>query len=380
MVSLLQLNIRKRNASLDLARLSALFCVISVHFFLYNGYYAEPCEGWRMYLLTLLRCSFMVCIPLYLLLTGYLMNGRGFTAAHYRGIDKILGVYLLCAALCVVMKRYYFGQREVSWFSVTDFTASTYGWYVEMYLGLYLLIPLLNLIWRGLESKRKRLALLAVFLLLAHLPSVANGFDWVTPGAFADPALSQRYYMLVPRYWASLYPVSYYFIGCWLREYPVRLKKRLIAPAYLLCLVVFGSFAFYKSGSGVFISGSWQNWESLLLLPCGVLLFVFFLNLDASGWRKTPRMLLAVASEVSFGAYLLSCLFDLIVYDWLLRDPPNIFARMRDFPVVFATLLLSLLASSSVTVIWTLLRRGGDAAALWWKQRKKEREAVTAER
>ena len=53
---------------------------------------------------------------------------------------------------------------------------------------------------------------------------------------------------------------------------------------------------------------------------------------------------------------------------------------MRDFPVVFATLLLSLLASYSVTVIWTLLRRGGDAAALWWKQRKKEREAVTAER
>ena len=374
-----ELNLRKRNASLDLARLSALFCVVSVHFFLYNGFYAEPCTGGKMYALCLLRCSFMVCIPLFLLLTGYLMGGRTFSKDHYCGVDKILGVYLLCAALCVLLKKYYFGA-PASWFGIFDFTASTYGWYVEMYLGLYLLIPLLNLVWRGLETRRKRQALLAVFVLLAHVPSVANGFDWTTPGAFADPALSQRYYLLVPRYWTILYPVSYYFIGRYLREYPVKIKKSVNAAAYLLCVVLFGSFAFYKSGSGVFISGSWQNWESLLLLPCGVLLFVFFTDLDLSGWRKTPRALLAIASEVSFGAYLLSCLFDQLFYDWLLQSPPNIFTRIKDYPVVFATLPLSLLASYSVTMIWTLLRQGGDLAVKRWKLRKNRRETVTAER
>ena len=374
------IHLRKRNASLDLARLSALFCVVSVHFFLYNGFYSEPCNGWRMYLLTLLRCSFMVCIPLFLLLTGYLMGGRTFSKKHYLGIDKILGVYVLCAAACVLMKKYYFGMTEASWFNVLDFSASTYGWYVEMYLGLYLLIPLLNLVWRGLETQRKRRMLLAVFLLLAHLPSVANGFDWTTPGAFADPALSQRYYLLLPRYWAVLYPVSYYFVGRYLRDYPVRMKKSVNAAAYLLCVAVFGSFAFYKSGSGIFISGSWQNWESLLLLPCGVLLFVFFLNVDSSGWRKTPRTLLAVGSEVSFGAYLLSCLFDQIFYDWLLRTPPNIFARMRDFPVVLATLLLSLLASYSVTVIWTLLRPGGEIIVRKLPRRGRDRATASARR
>ena len=375
-----RIDIGKRTASLDIARLSALFCVISLHFFLYNGFYGEPCTGWKMYLLTLLRCSFMVCIPLFLLLTGYLLGGRRFTKKHYRGIDKTLGVYLLCAVICVAMKKYYFEMPEVTWFNVFDFTGCTYGWYVEMYLGLYLMIPLLNLIWEGLPEKRQRQALVLGSVAVTLLPSVVNVFDWTTPGALADPSLAQRYYQLIPRYWTSLYPITYYFIGRYLRDYPVKMKKSVNAAAFALSLVLFGSFAFYQSGTGVFSSGTWQNWESLLLLPCGVLLFVFFLNLDTSGWRKTPRTLLAVASEVSFGAYLLSCLFDLIFYDWLLRTPPNIFARMRDFPVVFATLLLSLLASYSVTVIWTLLRRGGDAAALWWKQRKKEREAVTAER
>ena len=352
-----------RNASLDLARLFALFCVVSVHFFLYTGFYAEPCAGWKMYLLCLLRCSFMVCIPLFLLLTGFLLGGRTFSRGHYRRIDKTLGVYLLCAVVCVLMKKYYFEMPDVTWFNVLDFTGCTYGWYVEMYLGLYLMVPLLNLIWRGLESKRQRQALLAVFILLAHLPSVANGFDWTTPGAFADPALSQRYYLLVPRYWTVLYPVSYYYIGRYLREYPVKIKTGVNAAAYLLCSVLFGSFAYYKSGSGAFISGSWQNWESILLLPCGVLLFVFFLRLDLSGWRKKPLALLATASDVSFGAYLLSCLFDQLFYDRILQRTLDFFARLKYYPVVFATLLLSLAASYAVTVIWSLLRDGGDKLA-----------------
>ena len=363
-----------RNASLDLARLSALFCVISVHFFLYNGFYTQPCVGWKMYALCLLRCSFMVCIPVFLLLTGYLLGGRTFSRAHYLGIDKIAGVYLLCAVLCVAMKKYYFEMPQVTWFQVFDFTGCTYGWYVEMYLGLYLLIPLLNLIWRGLPEKRQRRVLLLIFLLLAHVPSVVNGFDWTTPGALTDPALSQRNYQLVPRFWTALYPVSYYFIGCYLRAYPVKLKKSVNAAAYLVCVILFGSFAFYKSGSGAFSSGTWQNWESLLLLPCGVLLFVFFLNLDSSGWRKKPKALLATLSEVSFGAYLLSCLFDQLFYQWILWYTPDLYARLPYYPVTLATFLLSLAASYAVTVIWTLLRAGGDA--LVKKAREKRRKPV----
>ena len=367
-----QIKIEKRTASLDLARLSALFCVISVHFFLHNGYYGEPCNGWRMYLLTLLRCSFMVCIPLFLLLTGYLLNGRTFCKKHYLGIDKTIGVYLLCSVLCVVMKKYYFNLPETSWFNVLDFTGCTYGWYVEMYIGLYMLIPLLNLIWRGLETKRQRQALLLIFVLTAQLPTVVNYFDWKTPGALADPAQAQQYYQLIPRYWTVLYPFSYYFIGCYLREYPVKLKKSVNVAAYLLCVVLFGSFAFYHSGSGTFISGAWQNWESLFLLPCGVLLFVFFLNLDTSGWRKTPRKLLAAASEVSFGAYLLSCLFDKLFYDRLDEMGLAFFDRLKYFPVVLLTLLLSLLASYSVTVIWSLLRDSGDKLVQRIGHREKE--------
>ena len=371
-----RVDIGKRTASLDIARLSALFCVISLHFFLYNGFYGEPCTGWKMYLLTLLRCSFMVCIPLFLLLTGYLLGGRRFTKKHYLGIDKTLGVYLLCAVICVAMKKYYFEMPEVTWFNVFDFTGCTYGWYVEMYLGLYLMIPLLNLIWEGLPEKRQRQALVVGAVAVTLLPSVVNVFDWTTPGALADPSLAQRYYQLIPRYWTSLYPITYYFIGRYLRDYPVKMKKSVNAAAFALSLVLFGSFAFYQSGTGVFSSGTWQNWESLLLLPCGVLLFLFFVNLDTSRLGRLPREVLGTLSDVSFGAYLLSCLFDKMFYDRLDEIGLTFFERLKYYPIVFGTLALSLLASYSVTVIWSLLRDGGDKAAARLKKKQRETAEV----
>lgn len=57
------LEIQKRNTSLDLLRIIALFCVISVHFFLNNGFYDQTVVGKRMFIMTVMRSTFMVCVP-----------------------------------------------------------------------------------------------------------------------------------------------------------------------------------------------------------------------------------------------------------------------------------------------------------------------------
>lgn len=36
-----------------------------------------------------------------------------------------------------------------------DFTGSNYSWYIEMYIGLFLLAPFLNLAYGKLKSKSK---------------------------------------------------------------------------------------------------------------------------------------------------------------------------------------------------------------------------------
>lgn len=37
-----------------------------------------------------------------------------------------------------------------------SFKAAPYGWYVGMYMGLYLMIPFLNKAWNGFEEKSKK--------------------------------------------------------------------------------------------------------------------------------------------------------------------------------------------------------------------------------
>lgn len=52
----------KREASLDVVRVFAVFSVIAVHYFLNSGFYDNPVIGERMYLMVTIRQFFMICV------------------------------------------------------------------------------------------------------------------------------------------------------------------------------------------------------------------------------------------------------------------------------------------------------------------------------
>lgn len=67
---------KKRDIGLDLTRIVAFISVVAIHFFLNSGYYNEPVVGKRMYIMTLGRTFFGICVPLFMLLSGYLMVNK----------------------------------------------------------------------------------------------------------------------------------------------------------------------------------------------------------------------------------------------------------------------------------------------------------------
>ena len=79
----------KRNPAMDIVRCIALFFVVAVHFFLNTGYYEEIIQGPSLFVMTLLRSGFMICVPLFLVLSGYLMRNRTPSVAYYKKIFKI---------------------------------------------------------------------------------------------------------------------------------------------------------------------------------------------------------------------------------------------------------------------------------------------------
>ena len=149
---------KERKFELDLIRCFALFSVIAVHFFLNTGFYNEIIVGKSFYLMTLIRSFFMVCVPLFIILTGYLKNKKSLSKKYYLGIVKIIAIYLIVSIICLIFKRVYL-LEEISFKTaikqILNFSAAPYSWYVEMYIGLFLLIPFLNLIFNNLKNQKE---------------------------------------------------------------------------------------------------------------------------------------------------------------------------------------------------------------------------------
>ena len=310
----------KRNPSVDLIRIVAVYCVISVHFFLNNGFYSANIEGSKMFWMTVLRNFFMICVPLFMILTGYLNGKKELKKGYFKGIGSIIGTYLLATFACLVFKHFALCQdftlAEVIG-GIQDFSIATYAWYINMYIGLFCLIPFLNIVYKNLPSKKDKLVLLMVMLFLTAAPHLTNSFNFTVEGWWRVPTLSQETFKILPTWWIGIYPITYYYIGCYIKEYDIKMKWYVNLFLIVFFALVFGAFNFWRSHNGGFVWGPYQNWGALPVLILAVLVFVFLLHLDLTKFPKWVQHKLAQLSKLCLGAYLVSYIFDCIFYDQL---------------------------------------------------------------
>lgn len=341
---------KPRSIAMDLIRCFAFFSVVSVHFFLHNGYYNHPVEGWQMILMTLIRTFFMVCVPLFLTLSGYLMCRKRLEISYYKGIVRTLGIYVLASLVCYLFICY---RQEVS-FSfgafllgiVGNYNAAAYGWYIEMYLGLFLLIPFLNLCYHGLSSRGQKTVLV---LTLIGLTSFSGLLQWNGVN-------------LLPDWWQGIYPFTYYFIGCYLREFDLKLPKWAFALMLLGSVVVFGGLNVYKSYGTTFQWGAWQDWGSLQNVVTTVLVFSLMKDVRFSSDTVCPGRISGILKKVSgwcLGAYLVSSVFDQLFYPILNARVPNVPDRLPYFLIMVPLIFVcSLGLSALLNLGYDLLGKG----------------------
>lgn len=340
----------RRNPAMDIIRLFALFSVISVHFFYNNGFYQTPVNGMRMYLMVIIRNFFMICVPMFLLLSGYLMGNKRPEKGYFLGLGKTLLTYVLAALLCMLYRVTDHGTTYTLWeaiVAVTDFSGAQYSWYVEMYIGLYLLIPFLNILYDGLENRQQKHWLLGVFLFLSSVPSVVNIFRFADPGWFREPTRSAVYNHLLPDWWTNIYPITYYFLGRYLREFPLKLSPWKHILSILLLTLATGIFNIYRSYDVSFVWGVWQGWYALPNLMLAVLVFGLLARMDCSRIGPEMRKLLKAASGWVFGAYLVSWIFDQMAYPRLIAAVPDMSRRLEYYFVIVPWVFACSLAMSA---------------------------------
>ena len=352
-------SLSSRNPAMDVIRCLALFGVTSVHFFLHTGYYMTLLTGTRMYLATLIRMASMTCVPLFLLLSGYLMKNKTPTRQYYSKLIRIVCLYFLASLCCYLYQNRLSGSFLSFLLDTLNYTAAPYAWYMNMYFGLFLLIPYLNILYNNLPGENSRRGLILTLLILTSFTEVFNGSlyfpetGWQLSG---DPSLGQ---ILMPDWWKELYPLTYYFLGAYLKDHPLKLRRRNNVLLLLLAVLGNGTLNYFISYNQTFLGGTWQSWGSILNVIQSVLLFNLLACMEFKGMSVRTAQLLARMSELSLSAFLVSWIFDNLVYSTLGRLQPVTAYQISWYPVTTVLVFsFSLLLSWILDTLYSLAASG----------------------
>lgn len=116
----------------------------------------------------------MTCVPLFIMVTGYLMKNKTYSKSYFFKLFPILGMYIICAAIYTFFDKRQLDIDYLHNLIENIFSFSHYSWYVNMYIGLYLLIPLLNNGFRSLSTKKIQKLVLIILVVLTSFPSTLS--------------------------------------------------------------------------------------------------------------------------------------------------------------------------------------------------------------
>ena len=287
----------KREPGLDLLRCFATFLVVMAHAFTTNGYTLRAQVGAAMWIAGSFQLMGRCSVGIFLMLSGYLQSRKTDWRSCYRTLPSVLVGYLLVAFISIPIRHFVFGdvQSLSTWMQrLFGYTGAYYGWYVEMYVGLTLLTPFINLSLKQLSTKGL-LGFSAVLLFLSALPGLT---PWV----------------VVPSFWKFLYPVSFYVLGAIFRRVQPKIHPLMGFAAAFTSAFLMGAVT-VLSTDGTFSDAMTWSFGDLGMVIVSVGLFVGMYRL------KLPNGLgkfFAFAATGSYGAYLLSHLLDAQFYKFVM--------------------------------------------------------------
>ena len=331
----------KRDLRLDIIRIFSLFCVVSVHFFLNSGYYNEIMAGKAMIIMTIVRSFFIVCVPMFIVLTGYLMNKKELSKSYYKGIIRTLSIYFICSIVFHIFIHFYSDTSLTIKSFIKDllsFDGTSYSWYIEMYIGLFLLIPFFNLIINNFKSQKDFKILLVTLLFLIGIPNVLNIIKFYSPNWIKNPDV--KVLKLFPAWWASIYPVFYYFLGAYIYKYKDNISKYKNIILLIIIVFISGLLNYFVSHDKAFIWSTFNQYGSFLVMMKTYLVFSLLLQIKVE-YSKGKEKFLKTISNACLGAYLISCIFDKIYYDILCSKIINVKDRFLYAPLMVILVFVS---------------------------------------
>ncbi len=308
-------------AGIDILKILAVFFVVSVHTFLYSGFYSASIDDRKYIIPIAYRWLSYTCVPIFMTVTGYLMKNKKISAKYYLGVLRVVVIYIVISIPCMMCNKKYFHTEFTPWSVIKGFfeySNANYAWYVNFYIALFFVIPFLNLAFNGLQTKGQKLTLvITVTLLTVFARSFFIGFE------------NGNQIRIFPDYLSGVWPFAYYFAGAYIRDYPPKkcLRNKIWALMVLICAICFLTESTYNQSydnienNRIMLSYHFNDYSSYPVFIATI--SIFLLLFDITTRNKGVKFVIRQLSEASFALYLISYVFDREIYTEFVTKYPN---------------------------------------------------------
>lgn len=331
-------NGKPRFAGIDIVKILACFLVVSVHFFRNSGFYTMPITRHVGTVAIYGRWLSFTCVPLFMITTGFLMKNKKLNGKYYLGALRVLFIYLAISLICVIFNKLFYHLEYTGWQIVRGlfmYSDAQYAWYVEYYFSIFLIIPFLNAGYQAMETRGKKTALLATVILVTMISQ-----------SFYIGNVRTEQIRVFPGYFARCYPIGYYFIGAYIREFP---PKRDLKHKIVYCVIgviawfYVSNITLYQSLNNIQKNTAWLSWhnDDYAAWPTIVMsTMIFLLLFDIPVKKPKTAQILSTLSNATFAAYLISYVFDCMIYKKLNESVTEVPKRFWFAPLVVLTVFI----------------------------------------
>lgn len=289
---------QQKNYNIEVIRVMAFVMVVIIHV---SNYFCRAYEKIALgeYLFSLiLNVLSRVSVPCFFMISGALLLGRNESMAKsLKRIYRFLSVLIIWSGIYYIFNMHYMGQ-DVELKEILKFQVEAHLWYLYVMIPVYLILPFLQAMLRGMDEKLDR-----SFVIMGIVLVVLNRILIYT---------DQELYYDVPLFGDRVY-IYYLFLGHFIVKYKERIpkKKELWISIYLLSsmvtviAVIIGSFV-SKDHMEVFL-----NYGCTLIVVSSVAFFIMILQ----AWDGQVQMNIRMKKTVdllcgcSFGIYLIHIIF-----------------------------------------------------------------------
>ena len=257
---------KERLSNFELMRIISMFLIVMWHTTLHSEVY-HASHGLLKFMLDIVMCFCIVHVNSLVMLTGYFQCNK--KNGNFKKIWKVIGtswfykvaILVLFSVLGIFTAN---SVRVIQELLPLDFNNDY--WFINDYIVLFLMSPFLNRIVNYCTQGELKKFVIILFTTLSVLPAVTNQLMIQNSG------------------YGVIHFILIYFIGAYLRKYPIRLSyhfKNLTNKKYQIFLV--GSFIGLGLLNIIFFNfgGVLDNYNLPLMKHVGVLLISNFLSYSA---------------------------------------------------------------------------------------------------